>query len=156
MNAAPPKASRVVVALALADGWNFALELARYVALTSTTELLGLFVENTRILEHAQSRVAREVMLTGRERPLERTALERQMRAQSAQMRASFEAAASRLGFPHAFQVARGEIGAEWVQCAGEAEALVVGLAKEFRRTSEWLRAAPPRLFAAPLPLGWS
>jgi hypothetical protein len=133
--------------------WEFALDLARLVSLTAAPELLGLFVENARLLEHAGSRLAREIMLTGRERPLERAVLERQLRAQSALARASFEAAASRLGLPHTFQVARGDWVAELASRAAEAEALVVSLARETRRAELWLGATLRELLAAPLPL---
>ena len=107
------KRSRVLVALDAPDAKEFALDLARLVSLTTAPELLGLFVESTRLLEYAGSRLAREIMLTGRERPLERALLERQLRAESAQARAWFDAAATRLGLEHTFEVARGDFGAE-------------------------------------------
>jgi hypothetical protein len=147
------KRSRVLIALAAADAREFALDLARLVSLTTAPELLGLFVENARLLEHASSRLAREIMLTGRERPLERAVLERQLRAESAQARTSFEAAAARLGLACTFQVARGDFGTELASRAAEAEALVVSLAREARRADFWLGATLRELLAAPLPM---
>jgi hypothetical protein len=145
--------SRVLIALAAADAREFALDLARFVSLTATPELLGLFVESTRLLEHASSRLAREIMLTGRERPLERAVLERQLRAESAQARAGFEAEAARLGLTYTFQVARGDFGAELASRAAEAEALVVSLAREARRADFWLGATLRELLATALPM---
>jgi hypothetical protein len=147
------KTSRIVVALNPEDARDFALDLARFISLTTTPELLGLFVESAHLLEHARSRFAREIMLTGRERALDRAVLERALRAQSAQARAHFEAAAARLGLPHTFEVARGEVAAELLRCAAEAEALVVSLTREARGAGAWLGAALRQLFAAPLPL---
>jgi hypothetical protein len=91
-------------------------------------------------------------MLTGGERRLDRAVLERQLRAESAQARASFEAGATRLGLPHTFQVARGDVSAELARRAAEAEALVVSLAREARRAELWLGTALRKLLAAPLP----
>jgi hypothetical protein len=92
-------------------------------------------------------------MFTGRERRLQRSVLERQLRAQAACARATFEATASRLGLPHTFQITRGDVVTEMIRGATNAEALVVSLPKEGRGTSAWPNAALRRLIDARLPL---
>jgi hypothetical protein len=121
--------ARIVVALDPDAPSELALEMARYLQGSSAAELLGLFVEDSRLLAHASSALAREIVLTGRERRLERPALERQIRAQATEQRRRFEAAATHLGLRHAFHVARGEWVAELLHEAADAEALVVTLA---------------------------
>jgi hypothetical protein len=121
---------RVVVALDPEAPSEVALEIARHLSQGAASELLGLFVEDARLLAHAGSALAREIVLTGTERPLERTALERQIRAQAEEQRRRFESAAARLGLRHAFQVARGEWLAELVREATDAEGLVVSVAR--------------------------
>lgn len=147
------KRSRVLVALDAPDAKEFALDLARLVSLTTAPELLGLFVESTRLLEYAGSRLAREIMLTGRERPLERALLERQLRAESAQARAWFDAAATRLGLEHTFEIARGDFGAELARYAADVEALIVSFARVAQRADLELGSLLRELFAAPPPM---
>lgn len=126
----PPEstAARVVVALDTSGPADYLLEIAQYVPAATAAELVGLFIEDARLLQYAQSRVAREILASGSVRPLQRAALERQIRAQSVQVRRHFEAAATRLGLRHVFRVARGEIVSEWIRSAAEAEALIIGL----------------------------
>lgn len=130
-----------------------ALELARHLRSDTPYELLGLFVEDIHLLRHARSRLAREIMLSGRERPLERYALERQVRAQSVQIRQRFQAAASALGLTHSFIVARGELLAELIRQAGEADALVLSLTKNSLRLNELVRTGMQQLSEAPFPI---
>ena len=120
---------RIVIALDASRPADYLLEVAQYVPAGEAAELVGLFIEDARLLQYAQSRLAREIVLSGGVRPLERGALERQLRAQSAQVRRHFEAAAAKLGLRHVFQIARGEIVKEWIRSAAEAEALIVSLA---------------------------
>lgn len=145
--------ARVVVAVDQGGGDDFVLELARQIVPTGALEMLGLFVENARLLEHAQSRLAREVMLSGRERRLEPQGLERQLRAEAARARAQFESAANRIGVAHGFQIARGDIAVELLRRATEAQALIVSLAEEASRVGYGLGAALREVLAAPLPL---
>jgi nucleotide-binding universal stress UspA family protein len=153
VNKRSSKRSRIIVALDSIDPRDVALEIARHLHRATAYEFLGLFVEDTYILNHAQSRLAKEVMLSGLERPLQRSTLERQLRAQSTQIRQQFEAAASQLGLFHSFRVARGELVAELVQQAQEAEALVISLTKNSPRLNELVGTAMERLSEAPLPL---
>lgn len=125
------KTSRILIALGSADAGDSALEIAGVLSAGAGAELLGLFVEDVRMLEHARSHLAREIMLSGRERALEPAALERQLRAQSRIARARFEAAAARLKLQCAFQVARGEIPAELIRRAADTEIMVLSLARD-------------------------
>lgn len=125
----PTRPSLVVVALDAADRGEHVIELARTLARSDTPEVLGVFVENSELLAHAGSRLAREILLSGSERTLEHTRLERQLRSQAERARALFEAASARLRLTHRFEVTRGDILSESIKRAGTAEVLVVSLA---------------------------
>jgi len=101
-------------------------------------ELLGVFVEDMRLLEHARSRLAREVLLSGVERPLDAKTLSRQIRAQSQRVRGDFEAAARKLGLPHSFRFARGEGYAELVLHSTGTETLVITAATSGAARAAW------------------
>jgi len=126
MNTQRQTESRIVIALDSGEREEYAFELARWLTPTQAQEILGLFVENEALLEHARSRQAREVLLTGSARELKRSTLERQIRAEAARVRELFEAASSRLGLPHRFETARGDILLESMRHAAGAQALVV------------------------------
>lgn len=153
MNTVSRRRNRIIVALDAVDPRDVALEIARHLRNSTAYEFLGLFVEDTYILNHAQSSLAREVMLSGKERPLERDTLERQMRAQSSKVRQRFEATASELGLLHSFRVARGELLTELVEHAHDADALVLSLTKNSIRLNELVLVALERLAEAPVPL---
>jgi hypothetical protein len=130
-------ASRIVVALDPAGGEDMAIEIAALVS-NDPLEVVGLFVEDVRLLEHASSPLAREIAFPGRERSLDRRALERQIRAQAAEVRRRFEAAAGRLGLRPVFQIARGEVLAEISREAVDADILVVSFGAATRLRSAW------------------
>jgi hypothetical protein len=134
MNSAPESAARIVVALDAPPLDDLAIEIAREVASVPSFELLGLFVEDQWLLEHAKSPLAREIVMSGLERPLDASRLERQLRAQATQVRGLFEAAAARAGIRHGFQVTRGELVEELLRAAANAEAIVVALTRSERR----------------------
>lgn len=162
MTEEPRRVGRIVIAVDAADVGDLALELARHVTESMSPELLGLFVENARLLDCSRSRLAREITRSGRERPIVRDRLERQIRYESAEARSRFERAAARLGMRSSFRVARGEIVAELLQQAAEAEALVVSLAEAGALPDPWLGAAVERLVRDGVPVllfaraGWS
>jgi hypothetical protein len=141
MSPAPDAVARIVVALDTAAFGDLAIEIARELASAPTLELLGLFVEDPWLLEHAKSPLAREVVMSGLERPLEAHRLARQLRAQATQARSGFEAAAARAGLRHGFQIARGELVDELLRAAANAEAIVVALTGRDRRRSATLGA---------------
>jgi hypothetical protein len=149
MNEQP--ASRIVVALDPAGGAEFALEIAAFVS-GGTTEIVGLFVEDVRLLEHARSPLAREIVLSGRDRSLDRESLERQIRARAAAVRTRFEDAAARLGIRHVFQVARGDVLAEVARGAAGADVLVVSLGAETGRPAGWWGTPLEQLVREPMP----
>jgi hypothetical protein len=148
---------RIVVAVD-ADMSDLTLEIARHLFRDAATELVGLFVEDRRLFEHASAALAREVIYTGRARALEKPKLERQLRARAAEARRRFEASASRLALAHDFQVLRGDVVAELVREAASADALVVGFTAE---AGAWPSRTLRDLLAAPLPallvarVGW-
>lgn len=105
-------------------------------------ELVGMFMEDTRLLAHARSRLATEVVLTGAARPLDARSLERQLRAKAAEARRRFESTALQLGLPHAFRVTRGEPLTELSSVAAAARALVIAVAGEAAGARTWAGAA--------------
>lgn len=142
---------RVVVAVD-ADASDLPLEIARHLLAGTSTELVGLFVEDRRLFEHAAAALAREVAYTGRARVLERPRLERQLRARAAEARRQFEASAARLGLAHDFQVLRGDVVAELVREAADAEALIVGFTAGAAATSAWWARTLRNLLEASVP----
>ncbi|MDH3418020.1 MAG: hypothetical protein OEQ25_02680 [Gammaproteobacteria bacterium] len=127
---ADDKRRAIIVALDPAAPGSAGLELLRDVAIEQSCKLLGLFIEDTELLAHAQSRLATEVMLSGAARPLDFTQLERQLNAQSLAIRRIFEREAARLGLPHAFRTLRGQLVGELAIAAADAEMLVIELAQ--------------------------
>jgi hypothetical protein len=123
-------ASRVVVALDAPSFGDLAIEIAREIAKSPTVELLGIFVEDARLLEHARAPLAREIAVSGRARPLDESRLERALRAQATLARGIFEEAAARAGLRHTFQVARGALIDELLRAAADAEAVIVALGR--------------------------
>lgn len=159
MNArAASREGRVVVVLDAAAA-ELSLELARHFAGSTAAELLGVFVEDTRLLEHARSRLALEVMLSGGSRPLDLIAVEGRLRNESARARALLEATAARFGLRGTFEIVRGEPAVELARRASAAEGLVVGLKGT---TRHWQTKTIEELLRAPLPAlllareGWS
>jgi hypothetical protein len=128
---------RIVVALDPASPQADALDLLTGLV-GLDTDLLGLFVEDTRLLSHARSSLAREVVLGGVERALDLAALERQLRVRSADVRRHFESAARRFGGRHTFRVARGEVVEEIERAAVESELLVVCVARTRAGQRAW------------------
>jgi hypothetical protein len=126
LNERTARASRIVLALNPALRSATAVDLIRCLVSGAGSELLGVFVEDVGLLEHARSRLAREVLLSGKERPLDTSTLSRQLRAQAQQVRNDFEAVARELGMPHSFQSARGEIVSELGLRAAKAETTIV------------------------------
>lgn len=120
------KVARIVLALDAAAREGTALEIARCLAGGRLEELSGLIIEDAGVLGHARSRVAREVVLSGLERPLDMAALARQLRAQAEAARHRIESSAVRLGLRFRAEVARGELLEALTRSAAQAETLVV------------------------------
>lgn len=144
--------STIVVAVDPTEPGTTALEILRHIANRRGSELLGLFIEDIEILAHAQSRLAREVILSGIERPLKLSDLERQLRAQSSEARRRFERVAAQLGVPHAFQVSRGEVINELARISSGAQMLLVGVGAESAVTRVWWSTRIQQLAKARVP----
>jgi hypothetical protein len=144
--------SKIVVAVDPTEPGKTALEILRHIANRRGSELLGLFIEDIEILAHAQSRLAREIILSGMERPLNLSDLERQLRAQSSEARRIFERVAAQLGVPHAFQVSRGEVIDELVRMSAGAQILLVGVGTESAVSRVWWSTRIYRLARARVP----
>jgi hypothetical protein len=143
--------SRIVVAVD-ANTSDLPIVIARHLSRDPATELVGLFVEDRRLFEHASAALAREVAYTGHVRPLEQPKLERQLRAYAAEARRRFESGATRLALTHGFHVLRGDVVAELVREATHAEALVVEFTAEQAIRRGWSSRTLRELVAAPLP----
>lgn len=158
----PAPRARIVVAL---DGDTLSelpLGIVRQLAHDAAPDLLGLFVEDSRLLAHAESRLAREIVFAGRERALDTTALARHLRGRAAEARRRFEALARDLGATHGFEVRRGDVVGELVRAAAGAAALVIGVGTGAGAAEAWWRDTLERIAEAPVPAvlfartGWS
>jgi len=122
---------RIVVALDPSAAEASAFDVLRYFR-GIDVDLAGVFVEDSNLLSHARSSLAREIDSGGtREFAIE--SLERQLRARSDEMRRYFESVAQALRGRHSFHVARGEVVAEIERVAANCELLVVGVALAHR-----------------------
>lgn len=121
---------RILVALDASRHSLAALEAAAEMAAGLKAELQGLFVEDVNLLRAAGSPVAREVrypfVAAAR---LDRARMERELRAQAAQARQALVAACERRRIKWSFRVVRGEVTAEVLEAALEADLLSLGKA---------------------------
>lgn len=153
MNDLAREQSLVVIAVDASESGELVIELAGSLTDTPTPELLGLYVENALLLDHARSCRAREILLTGAERPLDRQSLTRQLHAQAERARMRFEAASNRLGLRNRFEIARGDIFAEPIRRAAAARALVVAPRMLSSASSASLTGFLQQILDARLPL---
>jgi nucleotide-binding universal stress UspA family protein len=119
---------RILVALDASQHSLAALEAAAELAASLGSELLGIFVEDTRLLQLALLPGARQVSypFTSTSR-LDRARMERQLRAQAAQARQALFAACETRHLKWAFRVVRGEVAPEVLAAAMEADLLTLG-----------------------------
>jgi len=121
---------RILVALDASHHSLAALEAAADLAATLEAELLGLFVEDANLLRLAGLPVAREMrypfIAPAR---LDRTRMERALRAQAEQARRALAAASERRHVAWSFRVVRGEVASEVLAAAMEADLLTLGKA---------------------------
>lgn len=122
------KARRVLVAL---DASRPSLEAARTAAELARAlgaELVGVFVEDLNLLRLAGLPFAMQVpVLGGAARPVERVAVEQELRALAARARQGLEQAAGSLQVAWSFEVRRGAVIEELLAAAVGAALLVVG-----------------------------
>jgi len=119
---------RILVALDSSRHSLAALEAAAELAAHTEAELLGLFVEDINLLRLARLPFASQVSSTsvGAE-SVDSARMERELRAQAQQARKALEAAALRVRVPWSFRVARGDVAAEVLAAAEEADLLTLG-----------------------------
>jgi hypothetical protein len=145
--------ARLLIALPTEGREDFEPALFRLLIGEMQAELEALFIEDARLAAHAGSRLAREIVLSGQERPLEPATLERQWRARATAMRRRFAAAAAALGWRHEFRVVRAEPLAALEAAAGAADFMIVADAEHGAGSRTWSaadlhRLAAPRLRA--------
>lgn len=115
-----------------------ALAAAAALASRFGADLEGLFVEDVNLLRAAGLPLAAQLSLpSGSSRPLDRPAVERELRALAARAREALASAAAPGRISWSFRVARGQVPAEVLEAARHADLLVVG------RTSRRVGTAP-------------
>lgn len=121
---------RILVALDASHHSLAALEAAAELAASLEAELQGLFVEDINLLRAAGSPVAREVRYpyVAGER-LDQARMERQLRAQATQAKRALATTCERRRIKWSFRVVRGEVTAQVLEAAMEADLLSLGKA---------------------------
>ena len=125
---APNDIRRVLVALDDPMESRSALVAAAGIAKRLHAELIGLFIEDTRLLQLAGHPAVRHVSGAGHaEAGADALAMERALRAQAALMHAALARAAETQALQWSFRVARGRVAAELLAAAPEADMMVLG-----------------------------
>lgn len=123
------KIRRIIVGLEPASRSRALLEAAADLAGSLQAELIGLFVENTDLLNFAGFPFAREVgFSSARSRPLDLEAMERSLRAWADESRRLLASVAGRTSVRWSFRVARGPLAAEMLAAAEEADLVIAHL----------------------------
>lgn len=124
------KIRRIVVGLDPSSPRLAALETAAALASRMQAELLGLFIEDSDLLQLAGLPFAREVgFASAMQRALDVAGLERTLRALAADSERALAAAAARIDVPWSFRVARGSLVASLLAAAAEGDLLLVAAA---------------------------
>lgn len=124
----PSTPVRILVALDASATSRAALRAAAHLAAAMQAELLGLFVEDRRLLQLCDSPFCREVgFYTAAVRPLESQRIERQLRVLAEELRRTLARVAGESQVRWSFQVRRGEIEAELLNEAADALLLSLG-----------------------------
>lgn len=119
---------RILVPLDASPNARLALEVAANLASCLRAQLIGLFVEDSGLVNLTELPFAQEVScLTATVRRLERAQVEQQMRVQASRMRLALTEVCERLGLPYAFHVARGAVAAQVLAAAAEADLVIMG-----------------------------
>jgi nucleotide-binding universal stress UspA family protein len=125
-----PTIRRILVALDASRHSLAALEAASELANTLKAELVGIFVEDINLLRLAGLPFAREVRyLSVTDRPLDSPSMERELRIQAEQVKQTLAVVAGRRQLRWSFRVVRGEVVAELLSAAQEADLLALGRA---------------------------
>jgi hypothetical protein len=121
---------RVFIALNSSPASLAAAEQAAELAARWRAELVGLFVEDPRLLGAVEHALGREVGLySGRTRELEPRLIERRYRAEAARIRAAIAKSAARSRVRWSFRVGRGTVAGELLRLAEDDDLAVVGRA---------------------------
>ncbi len=119
---------RILVALDASPDSLAALEAAAELASRLDAELAGLFVEDVRLVQAAALSLARAVNVpSATEREFDVEAIERELRVQAARIRRELSAIGERLQVRWTLRVARGQVAAEVIGAARDADLLLMG-----------------------------
>jgi nucleotide-binding universal stress UspA family protein len=125
-----PMIRRILVALDASRHSLAALEAASELADALQAELVGIFVEDVNLLSLAGLPFAHEVRyLSDVARPLDSPSMERELRIQAEQARQTLAGVAERRQLRWSFRVVRGQVTAELLTAAQEADLLALGRA---------------------------
>jgi nucleotide-binding universal stress UspA family protein len=123
-----PSIRRIMVALDASPRSGEIIETAAELAARFGSELTGLFVEDINLLRLTELPFVREVSyFSPTLRSVDRTDLERQLRAQAAWMRRVLGRAADRLAIPWEFRVVRGAVAMALLAAGADADLLILG-----------------------------
>ncbi len=123
-----PSIRRIMVALDASPQSREIIDTAAKLAARFGSQLVGLFVEDINLLKLTELPFVREVgFFSPVLRVMDRTDLERQLRAQAAWMRRLLGETADRLRVPWEFRVARGLVAMELLTAGKDADLLIMG-----------------------------
>jgi hypothetical protein len=129
----PPSSRRIAVALDASEQSIRVMGLAAVIAAALQAELEGVFIEDAGLLRAVGLPFTREFRLTTRvEAAVDVQQLERELRAAARYARSSLEQSARRLGCSWSFRVWRGDLEAEILSAAGNAEMFTLSLLGRF------------------------
>jgi nucleotide-binding universal stress UspA family protein len=136
---------RIAVALDASPHSLRGLAIAAGIAAALNAELEGVFVEDTELLRPAGLPFLREFRIaTLRENPLDSERLERDLRAAARGVRAQLERSAAAYGLTWSFRVWRGDLEAEILRAALDAELFALARIGRFAPLRRRPRPAPP------------
>lgn len=132
---------RVLVLLDSHTPQETAVDAVASISAGKRAEMLGLFVEDIRLVDLAKLPCAREIAADAAEvRSLNLEHIEQQFRSQGRRLRAQFEAAARRVRIRHSFQVVRGKIPEEVIRFGAGYDALVINHSRNLIRAESHAR----------------
>ncbi len=119
---------RVLVALDAGGRERTALEIAARLATLTHSELIGLFIEDTNLINLAALPFSREASpASGRFRPLDPHSMEAELRQAARDLRQELARTAERFSLSWRFQVVRGDLAHEIRMAARRTDLLVLG-----------------------------
>lgn len=144
---------RILVALDTSANSLAALEQGATLAAIMEAELVGLFVEDINLLRIATLPFARQICYpSGAKESLDSATMERELHVRSEQAREALAAVAERAQASWTFRVARGQVTAEILAAANEADLILLGKAgwspsrpMGLGSTALAIAASPPR-----------